>query len=91
MSKIEEKLDRLDTRIDSIDKTLERNTVSLETHIKRTDALEDYVKDQVKNDLIPIKNHVNKITNAVQGIFWFCTVVASVCGFLLVLKHLGVF
>jgi hypothetical protein len=91
ISNLEEKLDKLDYRLDSIDKTLERNTVSLELHMKRTDLLERYVKEQVvEKDLTPIKDHVLKVTHAIRGIFWFCTMIASVAGFVIVLKQLNI-
>lgn len=38
------KLDKLDDRLDAQNETLIRNTVSLETHIKRTDLLEKQIK-----------------------------------------------
>jgi transposase len=91
ISNLEEKLDKLDDRLDSIDKTLERNTISLEIHMKRTDALETYVKEQlVEKDLNPIKNHVMKVTHAINGIFWFCSIIASIAGFVIILKQLNV-
>jgi len=89
MSKnVEDKLDKLDARIDSIDKTLERNTLSLEVHMKRSDALEEYVQ-KIEKEVLPVKDHVYRMTHAIQGIFWFCTVIAAIAGFLLVLRSLG--
>ena len=44
MNKIEEKLDRIDRRIDSIDKHLAVYNTQLKFHIKRTDMLEEEVK-----------------------------------------------
>jgi chromosome segregation ATPase len=91
MSKtLEDKIDKLDSRIDSIDKTLERNTVSLEVHMKRSDMLEEYVQ-KIEAEVKPVKEHVYKMTHAIQGIFWFCAVLASVAGFIFVLKQLGLF
>lgn len=40
-------------RLNSIDKTLERNTVSLEIHIKRTELLEEQMKK--------VSKHVTKV------------------------------
>jgi hypothetical protein len=89
MSKnLEDKLDRLDERLDSMDKILERNTASLEIHMKRSDMLENYVKDHVvKSELEPIKKHVNQVTWAIRGIFWFLSIVASVA---VLLKQLDI-
>lgn len=48
-----EKLERMDERLDSVDKTLAVNTESLREHIKRTSLLEAEVK--------PIKQHVQLV------------------------------
>jgi hypothetical protein len=50
-------VDRLDTRLDSIDLTLARNTASLEEHVRRTNALEALVVE-TKKDIKPIQDHV---------------------------------
>lgn len=43
LENIEKKIDKLDSRLDSIDVTLAKQSVSLDTHIKRTDLLEQKV------------------------------------------------
>jgi len=43
LERLEEKLDKIDERLNSIDVTLAQQAVSLDTHIKRTDLLEDKV------------------------------------------------
>ena len=48
--RILDKLDRLQENMNDMDKTLVRNTDSLEHHIKRTDLLEESIK--------PLKKHV---------------------------------
>lgn len=92
LEKLETMITKLDDRLDSVDKTLIRNTVSLEQHIKRTDMLEAYVKEKdvsIGQELAPIKNHVNMMTNAIKGIIFFCTVIAGIVSFLVALKKLG--
>ncbi len=49
------KLDQILEKIHSIDKTLDRNTSSLELHIKRTEILEAELK--------PLKSHVILMNN----------------------------
>ena len=66
MNKIEEKLDRIDRRIDSIDKHLAVYNTQLKFHIKRTDMLEKNIE--------PLKIHLNKT----HGILTFIGVVATV-------------
>jgi hypothetical protein len=53
-----ELLDRLDGRLDTVDQTLVRNTVSLEEHIKRTNMLEEHVKG-LEKELTPVHAHVS--------------------------------
>ena len=66
MNKIEEKLDRIDRRIDSIDKHLAVYNTQLKFHIKRTDMLEEEIK--------PLKAGVIKA----QGAMMFIGVLATV-------------
>ena len=66
MNKIEEKLDRIDRRIDSIDKHLAVYNTQLKFHIKRTDMLEEEVK--------PLKSGLIKA----QGAMMFIGVLATV-------------
>ena len=69
-------LDRIEIRLDSIDVTLVKNTISLDEHIKRTNLLEEELK--------PVKAHVN-LMNAMAKI------VAAGGTILLGLKQLGLF
>ena len=66
MNKIEEKLDRIDRRIDNIDKHLAVYNTQLKFHIKRTDMLEEEIK--------PLKSGLIKA----QGAMMFVGVLATV-------------
>lgn len=74
--RIYKQLDRIESRLDSADKMLERNTVSLEEHIKRTNLLEEEFK--------PVKRHV-ELMNAVAKVI---SVAAGAAAFA---KGLGLF
>lgn len=90
--KLESMIVKIDDRLDNVEQTLLRNTLSLEEHVRRTDLIETYVKERdiaVKADLDPIKDHVNQIKSSIKGILFFCTVIASVAGFVLILKQLN--
>lgn len=65
-----DKLDKLDTRLNSIDVTLAKNTESLEYHIKRTDLLE--------KQIAPVVKHVNHV----EGILRFFGLVGVVAAIL---------
>jgi uncharacterized protein YdcH (DUF465 family) len=83
-NRLEDKLDKLDTRLDGIDKLQERLTVSVEEHVKRTNGLEDYIKDE----LPPIKAHVILVQNAFKVFMWVAMALGSVVGFLAALHKL---
>ena len=59
-------MDRIDERLDSLDKNMAVNNTLLEYHIKRTDMLEEEVK--------PLKGHVLKA----QGVLVFIGVLSSI-------------
>lgn len=73
---IRAKVDRLDERLDSIDKTLTVNTTSLVEHVKRTNLLEQ--------DMRPIKAHVALVNAAAK-------VLSVLFSILLGAKALGLF
>ena len=57
MSKtVEDRLDHILDKVHNIDKILERNTNSLELHMKRTDLLEKKLK--------PVEDHVSRVDGA---------------------------
>ena len=59
---VEHKLDRIEERLDSIDKTLAVNTELLAVHIRRTNLLEETLE--------PIKVHVSKVDLIGQIFMW---------------------
>ena len=52
---------QLGSRLDSIDRTLVRNTESLEYHIERTNLLEDKI-EKLEDKVVP---HINKIQGGI--------------------------
>lgn len=73
LERIENKIDKLDGRIDNIDVTLGKQHVSLEIHIKRTNILEEEVR---------------KITKHVNYVRGFFVILAFTAGLLLTFKDL---
>ena len=55
---IDAKVDKLDERLDDVDKTLIRQHASLEEHIRRTDLLE--------KKLEPVEDHVKQVQGGVK-------------------------
>lgn len=66
--RIEDKIDRIETSINQIDKTLARNTDSLEFHIKRTNLLEKKVE------------HVDHHVTMVNGVLKFILGLSALAG-----------
>jgi hypothetical protein len=66
--RLENKLDTLSDKLVDIDKTLVRNTVSLEDHVRRTNLLEE--------KLAPVERHVAMI----QGIVKFIALMGVLLG-----------
>lgn len=65
IKRLEAKVDKLDDRLDSVDKTLILQEANLKEHMKRSDLLE--------KKLEPVERHVN----AVNTVFKLIGVVAS--------------
>jgi hypothetical protein len=92
INRLEDKLDRMDGRLDKMAVILAKNTELLDIHIKRTDLLEDYLRDEiVARDLNPIKEHVMNVRAASRIIVWVASAAAGTLAFLIGLKQLGVF
>lgn len=75
LSELQRGIDKVDSRLDSMSSTLERNTVSLEHHIRRTDELEKYVK-HVENRVWPLEISHERTIGALK----LFSVVSTVCG-----------
>lgn len=69
-SKLIEKLEKLDSRLDSIDVTLAKQAKDLEYHIKRTDLLEQDMSataDSITRSMEPVLKHINRV----ESVSWF--------------------
>jgi chromosome segregation ATPase len=59
------KIDKLDERLDSIDKTLIKQEASLDKHIFRTEVAEKQL-DILSSQIVPISKHVNQMSGALK-------------------------
>lgn len=73
--RLEAKIDKLDERLDSIDKTLVKQEENLKLHMYRTDQNEILIK-KVFEELVPVKNHVSLMNNVAKIIVFIGIVVA---------------
>lgn len=81
------KLDKIESQLLEIDKTLVRNTVSLEHHILRTEQNEKLIT-LLNKDLAPVKEHVANLQGVVKAI----SIVSISMGIIAsILKILGAF
>lgn len=76
LSKLQEKIESLDEKMDDMKITHERNTVILDEHIRRTEIAEQNI-DSLRADLKPIQTHVTQISFVFKFI-GFISVIASI-------------
>ena len=69
LDRIYDKLEKMDIKLNSMDLSLLRNTISLEQHVKRCDLIE--------KDLKPIKQHI-VVYNAIFKILTFSALIIGI-------------
>lgn len=91
---ISDKVDKLDSKIDTIISditeikvTSARHEVNLQMHMKRSDAAETGI-NMLKDELVPIKKHVNAVDVVVKLIAFASTVIGTILGFLKLIKKI---
>lgn len=83
LTNLYQKVENVDQRLNSIDKTLERNTAQLEVHMKRSDQLESIVevlKAKTETEIAPLKKHMNMIEGALKLLGGMSVVVGLLSG-----------
>ena len=65
MKEIITKLDKLDDRLDSVDRTLVKQEANLAEHMRRTELLESQ-HERLYSDLEPVKAHVNQVKAGIK-------------------------
>jgi gamma-glutamylcysteine synthetase len=69
VDKLHTKVDEVNDKLADINTTLNRNTDSLELHMKRSDTLETMLKHQelsFEAQIEPIKKHVNMVKGGIK-------------------------
>ena len=84
LNRMEDKIDLITEKLSTVDKTLERNTVSLELHIRRTNLLEAEIGN-VKSEIDPIAFHVK----VVQLILKTALAIAASSGLWAAIRYFG--
>ena len=83
LGEIDTKVDKLDERLDSIEKVLIKQELNLEIHIKRTNLLEESV-GLLRQDLRPVERHVDYVHGALK----FIGIISVVVGIFAAVKEL---
>lgn len=81
LHRIETKIDKLDDRLDNVDKTMAIQETHLREHIRRTELLEKghtHMEAEFHNELEPIKEHVNKVRGVTKAITYTIPIVVSI-------------
>lgn len=79
--RIEDKIDKLNDRLSSIDNTLASQHESLKHHIKRTDLLEKAIE--------PVKTHVHMVQGGAKILGAIVAFFAVAEGVVAILTHIG--
>jgi predicted nucleic acid-binding Zn-ribbon protein len=74
-ARIIELIERLDSRLDEIDKTLVRQEANLKHHVYRAEANEKRL-ERIEGDIEPIKAHVSRLNGAFIMVGLTATVIA---------------
>lgn len=65
MKEVLNKLDKLDDRLDSVDRTLVKQEANLAEHMRRTEILESQ-HEKLYVELEPVKAHVNQVKAGIK-------------------------
>lgn len=64
LTRVVEQLDKLDDKLDAVDKTLVKQEENLREHMRRTELLEkqhEMLQSDIHEELEPIKSHINQV------------------------------
>ncbi len=87
LEKLDEKMDKVQEHLGSIDVTLAKNTTSLEEHIRRTELAEEAI-GTIKDELKPIQKHVTQVHTVFSAIGFISVVVSIAAGIVKVAEFL---
>lgn len=88
LNRIYDKVEVLDSRLDSIDKTLVRQEANLQIHMKRSDHLEKLVS-HVETQMKPIQKHVIGVELFLKFLGIVSVVVAIIAGIVSIISGRG--
>ncbi len=83
-------VEKLDSRLDSIDVTLAKQAKDLEYHIYRTSLAEDAIK-LLRDEVKPVQDHVKYMQGALKAVGVVAVITGCVSGLIGLLKVIGTF
>lgn len=81
LTRILDKIDKIDDKISTIDSTLLRNTITLEEHVRRTSILEAEIK--------PLKKHVILVESFFKITGFVVTIAGILAGIIKVIYEIS--
>jgi phage-related tail protein len=76
-------LDKIDDKMESVDKTLVRQEENLREHMRRTELLEiqhEDLKHNLNTELEPVKSHINQVKGAVKILSFAIPIIGAIAG-----------
>jgi len=79
MDEIKDQLNKLDEKLDNVDKTLIVQAEQLKTHIYRTELAEKRL-EHIEGGMVPVNAHINKVEGAFKALGVLALVVGIIAG-----------
>lgn len=80
---MDQKLTAMEQRLDSIDKSMVKNTHELAVHVKRTDVAEsntELLRQELRHEMQPVKRHIAYMEGVLKALGIAATLVAVTSG-----------
>ncbi len=86
-TRIEDKIDRISNKIETINITLVKQESNLQEHMRRTDIAEANLA-LLKEELSPIKTHISKVEGGLKLIGIIGILVSMILGIIEIIKYI---
>jgi archaellum component FlaC len=83
LNRVADNLDKLDDKLDGIDKTLVKQEENLREHMRRTEILESQHRDlkiEIHDEIKPIKSHVEQVKGISKFLIVIIPIIAIISG-----------
>lgn len=83
LNRVIAQLDKLDDKLESVDKTLVKQEENLREHMRRTELLEkqhEQLQSEIHEELEPVKAHVNQVKGIAKFLAAAIPIIGAVAG-----------